>query len=123
MHDVRWSKRSVPINLVEVVGTLRLAHPTVLRLLIPNRAMIQKIRHPRPRDLKFLGLVAVTGLTIVLYLDTGLRLAGETGSGWRKLDLDALKQKIESGELREREAEWYHPATGEETRGAGGTIP
>jgi hypothetical protein len=85
--------------------------------------MMQKIRHPRPRDLKFLGLVAVTGLAIALYLDTGLRLAGETGSGWRKLDLDALMQKIESGELRDREAEWYHPATDEETRAVGGAIP
>jgi len=85
--------------------------------------MIRHLRHPRPRDLKFLGLVAVTGLTIALYLDTGLRLAGETGSGWRKPDLDALTQKIESGELRDREAEWYHPATEEEMRGAGGTIP
>jgi len=85
--------------------------------------MIQKIRQLRPRDLKFLGLVALTGLTIALYLDTGLRLVDQEGSGWRKLNLDALRQRIESGELREREAEWYHPATEEETRGAGGTIP
>jgi hypothetical protein len=83
--------------------------------------MIGQIRHLRPRDLRFLGLVAVTGLTISLYLDTGLRLAGQEGSGWRAIDLDSLTQKIESGELREREAEWYHTATEEETKGLGGT--
>jgi hypothetical protein len=83
--------------------------------------MSSLIRHLRPRDLRFLGLMAVTGLTISLYLDTGLRLAGQEGSGWRAIDLEALTQKIESGELREREAEWYHPATEEETTSLGGT--
>jgi hypothetical protein len=83
--------------------------------------MIGQIRHLRMRDLRFLGLVAVTGLTISLYLDTGLRLASQEGSGWRAIDLNALTHKIESGELREREAEWYHLATEEETRGIGGS--
>lgn len=85
--------------------------------------MIVRIHsHWRLRDLRFLGSVALTLLTIGLYLDTGLRLVGEEGSGWRTLDLDALMQRIESDELREREADWYHPATQEETRGVGETI-
>jgi len=85
--------------------------------------MIQQVKHLQSRDLRFLGLVAVTGLTIALYLVTGLRLAGQEGSGWRTLDLDALQQRIESGDLGEREADWYHTATKEETRGTGGAIP
>lgn len=78
------------------------------------------IRHLRARDLRFLGLLAVTALGIALYLVAGLRLAGQTGSGWRTLDLDVLQQRIESGELRDHEAAWYHPSTKEETRGVGG---
>jgi len=82
--------------------------------------MIQTGKHWRQRDLRFLGLVCVTGLVVALYLNAGLRLAGQEGSGWRSLDLDALHQRIESGELRDREADWYHPATDEETRAARG---
>jgi hypothetical protein len=82
--------------------------------------MTQQMRHLRPRDLRFLGLIVLTALTIALYLDASLRLADQGGSGWRKLDLDALMQRIETGELREREADWYHPATEEETEGLGG---
>jgi len=96
-----------------------LPHPTVLRYLIPDRTMIPLIKHLRPRDLRFSGLVVVTLLTIGLYLNTGLRLAGQSGSGWRTLDLDALQQRVETGELLDREADWYHPATEEETLGLG----
>jgi len=74
-------------------------------------------RHWRPRDLRFLGLVALTGLTIVLYLNKGLHLSAGQGSGWRSLDLDELVKRIETGELRDREADLYHVATEEETRG------
>ena len=82
--------------------------------------MLRQIRLPRLRDLRFLDLIALTGLTVALYLDAGLRLAGREGSSWRTLDLDALQQRIETGELQEREADWYHSATEEETRGVGG---
>jgi len=79
--------------------------------------MLQRIRHWRPRDLRFLGVVASTGLIIVLYLGQSLRLAAREGSGWRTLELDTLMQRIETGELREREADWYHPASEAEARG------
>ena len=82
--------------------------------------MIGPVRHWHFRELKFLGVVGLTGLIIVLYLGTGLRLAGHEGSGWRQIDLDALQQRIETGELRDREADWYHPATEEEAATAGG---
>jgi hypothetical protein len=83
--------------------------------------MIRSIRHLRPRDFRFLGLVTLTALTVSLYLDASLRLAGQAGSGWRVLDLDALGKRIESGELRDQEADWYHPSTEEEARGLGET--
>lgn len=82
--------------------------------------MLQKIRHWRPRDFRFLGLVALTGVIVALYLGESLRLAAREGSGWRTLDLDALLQRVETGELREREADWYHPATEEEAHGVRG---
>jgi hypothetical protein len=82
--------------------------------------MLRKIKHWRVRDVRFLGLLALTGLTIAMFLTTELRLAGREGSGWRTLDLEALRQRIETGELREREADWYHRATEEEARGVRG---
>jgi len=85
--------------------------------------MFRQIRYLKSRDLRFLGFVAATGLSIVLYLGVGLRLADQEGSGWRRLDLDALLQRIEVGELDDREADWYHRATEEEARGARGATP
>jgi hypothetical protein len=79
--------------------------------------MLQHLKHWRPRDLRFLGLVGLTALVGMLYLSEGLRLAAREGSGWRTLDLDVLMQRIETGELRDREADWYHPASDEEERG------
>ena len=63
-----------------------------------------------------MGLVVLTGVVVVLYLASGLRFGGGEGSGWRRLDLDALQQRIDDGELQGREADWYHRSTGEETR-------
>lgn len=82
--------------------------------------MLQQIRHWRERDLRFLGLIALTGLVISLYLAQGLRVAEQEGSGWRKLELDALLQRVETGDLREWEADWSHPSTEEESRGLRG---
>jgi hypothetical protein len=82
--------------------------------------MLRRLGHWRSRDLRFAGLIGLTGLVIALYLNAGLRLADREGSGWRTLDLDALMQRIETGELRDREAQWYHPSTDRETRGVPG---
>ena len=63
-----------------------------------------------------MGLVVLTGVVVVLYLTSSLRLSDRQGSGWRSLDLDALQQRIDTGELQGREADWYHRSTDEETR-------
>jgi hypothetical protein len=68
-------------------------------------------RHLRRRELRFLGLVALTLALILLYLDAGERQAHQEGRGWRTVDLDALKRRIGAGELSDREADWYRPQT------------
>ena len=84
-----------------------------------NQAMTSPIHHIHPRELRFLGLLLITALVIALQLADGLRLAGLTGSGWRVVDRQALERRIGAGDLSDREAVWYHPATPEETRAAG----
>ena len=82
--------------------------------------MFAATRHWHLRELRFLALVGITLCLIGLRLDAGLRLARQEGSGWRTIDLPALERRIESGELRDREAEWYHPHTQAPGVGAGG---
>ena len=75
--------------------------------------------HLRQRELRFLGLIALTLLVIGLYLGEGLHRVEREGTGWRTIDLEALQRRIETGELREREAQWYHPATPQEAANGG----
>ena len=77
--------------------------------------MIQSVRHIHVRELRFLGAIALTLALIALHLGSSLRLAEFSGTGWRTLDLSALQRRIDSGELSEREASWYHRATPGET--------
>jgi hypothetical protein len=63
----------------------------------------------RSRDWGFVGLAGLNLAVIVLYLATGLVELGSTGTGWRRVDVDAVRQRIDSGELSGREAQWYHP--------------
>jgi hypothetical protein len=76
-------------------------------------------RHWHYREVRFLGAVGVIGLIIALYLAGGLRLARLEGRGWRTIDLGRLQQRLETGELSEREADWYHPASEEEAAAMG----
>lgn len=81
--------------------------------------MIRPSRHIHERELRFLGLVLVTGCLIALQLGANLRLQGLAGSGWRAVDRPALERRIEAGDLSEREADWYHPSKAQGTRAAG----
>jgi hypothetical protein len=74
-------------------------------------------RHWHPRDVRFIGLIAMTALLIALHLGEGLRLAAREGSGHRVIDLKALERRIDTGDLSDREADWYHPARPEESGG------
>lgn len=74
--------------------------------------MIQPLRHLRRRELGFLGLIGLTGLLIGLHLGSGLEGVGMAGSTWRTIDRAALERRIEAGDLRDREADWFRPAVG-----------
>ena len=76
--------------------------------------MIQSLRHLHLRELRFLGLIALTLLLMALHLGSSLRLSEISGTGWRAPDLPALQRRLESGELSDREANWYHPAAPDE---------
>lgn len=93
--------------------------------LEPMAAPIHKPnRRWQPREARFLGLVALTALSIGLYLERGLTLAAREGGGHRIIDIQALQRRIDSGDLREREAQWYHPTRPEEENGRNrGTTP
>jgi len=82
--------------------------------------MSVRIRHLHQRELRFLGLLALTALLIALYLSDELRLAEQQGRGWRSIDLEALQRRVETGELRDREADWYRPSAAEEIEASGG---
>lgn len=82
-----------------------------------RRTIRQPIRHWQAREARFLGFIALTLVLMALYLGEALRLTAHTGRGHRMIDLKALEQRIDAGELSDREAAWYHPATPDETRG------
>jgi hypothetical protein len=81
--------------------------------------MIRTLRHLHRRELGFLGLIGLTGLLIALHLDGGLERLGVPGGGWRAIDRAALERRIESGDLRDLEAEWFRPSIGGEGTGRG----
>jgi hypothetical protein len=66
--------------------------------------------HLRRRDLRFLGVVGLTVVSIGAYLATETGPPEVAAGGWRRIDRPALEARIQSGELSGREALWYHPA-------------
>lgn len=80
------------------------------------------LRHLHRRELGFLGLIGLTGLLIALHLASGLEGLGVPAGGWRAIDRAALERRIESGDLRDREAQWFRPAIGVEGTG-GAPVP
>jgi hypothetical protein len=65
-----------------------------------------------PRELGFLGLVGSMLVLIGAFLVQVQGTVGQQGSSWRRIDLEALRQRIDAGDLRDREAAWYHPSDG-----------
>ena len=72
--------------------------------------MYRVIRHWHNRDLRFLGMAGATLVLIALFLGTQQPLLKAEGSGWRRIDIEAFRQRLQSGDLSGREAQWYHPA-------------
>jgi hypothetical protein len=70
--------------------------------------------HWRARELRLLGLILVTLLVIGAHLSGELERSASQGTGWRAIDVEALQRRIDAGDLRDREADWYHPARPDE---------
>ena len=60
------------------------------------------------RDIQLVGLVCVTLVFIGLFLTAQLRQVELEGSGWRRIDVELLRKRVESGDLSDHEAVWYH---------------
>jgi hypothetical protein len=61
------------------------------------------------RDRIFIGLVSLTLACILGFLFSGFAETGTPAGGWRRIDLQRLETRLESGELVSREAAWYVP--------------
>ena len=66
-------------------------------------------RHLHRHDVQLLALVLASLLCVAGFLSSGLQNASEQPGGWRRIDIDAVKARIEAGDLMSREASWYHP--------------
>ncbi len=62
------------------------------------------------QDLRLVVLIAISLVLIGLHLNEVGHVSSESGSGWRQVDLEALQRRIETGDLSDREADWYRPA-------------
>lgn len=59
------------------------------------------------QDLRLIVLILVSLVLIGFHLNQAGGGAGEAGASWRKLDIEALQRRIETGDLSDREADWY----------------
>ncbi len=70
--------------------------------------------HLRTRDWRFIGFMVLSVAAIGLYLAAGLNRLEQSGSSWRRIDIESVQRLMDSGELSEREAEWFHRTRPEE---------
>lgn len=82
---------------------------------IVSRTAATAIRHRLLREIRFVSLLGVTLAVIALQLSDIQRLESSARSSWRKIDLGTLQRRIETGELSDHEALWYHPASPDES--------
>lgn len=66
------------------------------------------VKRLRTRDWRFYLLVLVHLICIIGFVSEGLHVAPVATGGWRSVDLDKLKSRIGSGDLSDREADFYH---------------
>ncbi len=68
----------------------------------------------RRRDRKFVAFVAANAVCIAAFIAGGVGSEAEAPGGWRRVDLKALKAKIQAGKLVKHEADWYRVVPEEE---------
>ncbi len=66
-----------------------------------------KSKHLHRHDIELLALVATVVLAVGGYLLAGLGAGPQGGTGWRRIDTAAVRARIRTGELSDREARWY----------------
>lgn len=70
--------------------------------------MLRAIRHWHVSDYRLVTLIGTTLILLVIFLAEQSMQRQSTAAGWRPIDFDVVLQKIDSGELSDREADWYH---------------
>ena len=58
-------------------------------------------------NLKFVTLVSANLVCILSFLATHIQWDSQAPTGWRRIDVSVLQQKIQSGDLVKKEALWY----------------
>lgn len=66
------------------------------------------LRHLHRRDLRFIAFVLANLLCIACYLFAHVQPIEQETVGWRRIDLEAVMNRIETGDLLRHEAAWYH---------------
>ena len=79
------------------------------------------MKHLHRRDLRFLTLVLANLVCMGGFLFAQMQTGEQPAGGWRRIDLPAVLQRIEAGDLQRHEADWYHPLQDRPRRSAGGT--
>ncbi|MEN8168301.1 MAG: hypothetical protein ABFR65_12620 [Pseudomonadota bacterium] len=72
------------------------------------------IKYWHAGDSRLIGLLALTLLLIALFLAQQSPQNTSASPNWRKIELTAVKQRLDSGDLSYQEASWYHLASPEE---------
>jgi hypothetical protein len=68
------------------------------------------LRHGKFRDLRFMLLVMANLGCIGGFLLAQVPAPQQDIGGWRRIDLEALVNRIETGDLLKHEASWYEAA-------------
>ncbi len=66
------------------------------------------VKRLRTRDWRFYLLVLVHIICIIGFVSEGRHVTPAATGGWRTVDLEELKSRIGSGDLSDREADFYH---------------
>jgi hypothetical protein len=80
--------------------------------------------HVRSHDWALLLLVGASLAAVAAFLGAGPGAPGQGTGGWRRVDAEAVRLRIEAGDLSSREALWWHAEDGRRpgaSRGDGGS--
>ena len=80
--------------------------------------MEKLLSHSQLRDLRFLAVVLLNLFMISGFLIRGAGDDADPPGGWRRIDLQALQTRIETGELADVEARWYQGVGADEAEAA-----